>query len=223
MADIGQDKGVTTSSAPPAVDRPDAGPTTVTEIDDRPNLVGQDPKAVFTMLFDTHARALRGYLAGRVGEHVADDLVAETFLTAFRRREDYDPQQAPIRGWLYGIATNVLRNHRRTEVRRFRAMAWAVVREVDESGEPHDSRVAAKVDAQARMRQLAGALISELSEEERDVLLLSAWAGLEPREIAVALGIPASTVRSRLQRARQKLRQREGSRETKQDREGGNA
>jgi RNA polymerase sigma factor (sigma-70 family) len=166
-------------------------------------------KAVVAELFDIHARALHSYLAGRVGQYAADDLVAETFLIAFRRWDTYDPAKAPVRGWLYGIATNVLRNHRRQEIRRFQATASAMTREGRDLGEPHDSRVAARVDAEHRMRQLAGALVSELGEDERDVLLLTSWAHLEPTEVAAALGIPASTVRTRLQRVRQKLRTRE--------------
>jgi RNA polymerase sigma factor (sigma-70 family) len=178
---------------------PEAG----AELGDRPDLAMQDPKESFARLFDAHARPLRGYLAGRVGEHVADDLVAETFLVALRRRASYDPGLAPIRGWLYGIATNLLRNHVRHEVRGFQATARA--RGDVGSAEAHDSMVVARVDAETRMRSVAGALTA-LSEEERDVLLLTSWAGLEPAEVASALGIPASTVRSRLHRVRHKLR-----------------
>jgi hypothetical protein len=82
--------------ADPAQRAPDADDT-------RPDLANAEPTAAFARLFDTHARALHGYLAGRVGVDVADDLVAETFLVALRRRAGYDPTQAPIRGWLYGI------------------------------------------------------------------------------------------------------------------------
>ncbi|WP_370945436.1 RNA polymerase sigma factor [Amycolatopsis sp. cg5] len=169
---------------------------------DRPDLAVEDPKESFARLFDEYARPLRGYLAGRVGEHVADDLVAETFLVALRRRASYDPTQAPIRGWLYGIATNLLRNHVRHEVRGYQLTAKAVGEEAP--AENHDVRVADRVDAASRLRRLAGELAA-LSEAERDVLLLTSWAGLEPAEVAEALGIPASTVRSRLHRVRHKL------------------
>ena len=169
-----------------------------------PDLGGADVAEVFARLFDTHARPLRGYLAGRVGEHAADDLVAETFLTALRRRDTYDPTQAPIRGWLYGIATNLVRTHVRQEIRGLRATAREHGRRADESGSGHDANVADRVDAQRSTQRLASAL-AELGQQERDVLLLTSWAGLEPAEVAAALGIPASTVRSRLHRVRRRL------------------
>ena len=163
----------------------------------RPDLDGEDPAIAFAALFDTHAPALRGYLAGRVGIDTADDLVAETFLVALRRRKAYDPAQAPVRGWLYGIATNLLRNHVRAEVRGYRATE----RLHAETAHSHDAQVVAQVDAQ---RQLARAL-PKLSAQERDLVLLTSWAGLDPAEVATALNLPASTVRSRLHRVRAKL------------------
>lgn len=169
---------------------------------DRPDLVTRDPREVFAELFDEYAYPLRGYLAGRVGHVVADDLVGETFLVALRRRMSYDPAQASVRSWLYGIATNLLRNHVRQEERYFRLSARLGAGE--RSVENHDSLVAGRVDAAARLRTLAGAL-ADLSEQDRDVLLLTSWAGLEPAEVAEALGMPASTIRSRLHRLRQRL------------------
>jgi RNA polymerase sigma-70 factor (ECF subfamily) len=109
-----------------------------------------------------------------------------------------------VRSWLYGIATNLLRRQVRQEVRGLRAMARS------EGGAPgaessHDSRVADRVDAAVRAAELAAAL-AELSEGDRDVLLLTSWAGLDTAEVADALGIPAGTVRSRLHRVRKWLR-----------------
>ncbi|MFJ7214647.1 RNA polymerase sigma factor [Amycolatopsis sp. NPDC098790] len=176
--------------------------TRIVERLDRPDLAARDPKEVFSRLFDEYAHPLRGYLAGRVGVHAADDLVAETFVVALRRRASYDPEKAPIRGWLYGIATNLLRNHLRQEVRGFQLTAKAGAEERPE--ENHDTAVAGRVDAAARLRVLAGQLAA-LSEQDRDVLLLTSWAGLEPAEVAEALGVPASTVRSRLHRVRHRL------------------
>nr|WP_184870280.1 sigma-70 family RNA polymerase sigma factor [Kutzneria kofuensis] len=161
-----------------------------------------DLKDVFARLFDEHARPLRGYLAGRVGADTADDLVAETFLVALRRWPSFDPAQAPVRGWLYGIATNLLRNHLRQEIRGYRATARAAAASEQE---PHDTRAAERVDAENATRSLAAALAA-LGRQERDVLLLTSWAGLTPAEVAVATGVPASTVRSQLHRVREKLR-----------------
>lgn len=86
-----------------------------------PDLAAGDPEELFTQLFDTYAPALRSYFAGRVGVHLADDVVAETFLLALRKRATYDPSRGPVRAWLYGIATNVLRGYTRKELRGLRA------------------------------------------------------------------------------------------------------
>ncbi len=171
---------------------------------DRPDLGGPDPAPVFGMLFDAHAAPLQRYLARRVGTDTAHDLVAETFLVALRRRETYRPEAGTARAWLYGIATNLLRHHVRTETRALNATArLAAADQVVSAG--HDGRVAERVDAQLRAAQLAGAL-AELSVADRDTLLLVSWAGLEPGEVAEALGIPPGTVRSRLHRIRRWLR-----------------
>lgn len=171
---------------------------------DRPDLGGPDPAPVFGMLFDAHAAPLQRYLARRVGTETAHDLVAETFLVALRRRETYRPEAGTARAWLYGIATNLLRHHVRTETRALNATArLAAADEVVSAA--HDGRVVERVDAQLRAAQLASAL-AELSPADRDTLLLVSWAGLEPGEVAEALGIPAGTVRSRLHRVRRWLR-----------------
>lgn len=168
-----------------------------------PDLTAADPGTAFARLYDEHARPLHRYLARRVGEHTAYDLVSETFLVALRQRHSYDPDR-PVRGWLFGIATNLVRRHARDEVRALRATARAADRgAADESG--HELRVSEQVDAQVLARRLAPALAG-LSEPDRDVLLLTAWAGLTPAEVADALGIPAGTVRSRLHRVRRILR-----------------
>ncbi|WP_394619857.1 RNA polymerase sigma factor [Lentzea sp. JNUCC 0626] len=176
--------------------------TRIAEQGHRPDLATQDPKEVFAWLFDTYAGQIRAYLAGRVGPDEADDLVAETFLVALKRRAAYDPSQATARSWLYGIATNLMRNHVRQEVRTLRLTSRAAAAEPNI--ENHDTTVAARVDAEARMRTLAGAL-AKLTEQDRDVLFLTSWAGLEPAEVADALNIPPSTVRSKLHRLRTRL------------------
>jgi RNA polymerase sigma factor (sigma-70 family) len=171
---------------------------------DRPDLDGADPAPVFARLFDAHAVPLRRYLARRVGSGAADDLVAETFLVALRRRESYRPERGTARSWLYGIATNLLRHHVRSELRRLQATArLAHTGELSHAG--HDGRVAERVDAQIRAAQLAGAL-AKLTPADRDTLLLVSWAGLDPTEVAEALGVPPGTVRSRLHRIRRRLR-----------------
>lgn len=165
-----------------------------------PDLRAADPGTAFARLFDDHARVLHRYLARRVGEHTAYDLVSETFLVALRQRHSYDPAR-PVRGWLFGIATNLVRRHARDEVRALRATARVAPATTD----GHEVRVAERVDAQQLARRLAPALAA-LPEPDRDVLLLTAWAGLTPAEAADALGIPPGTVRSRLHRVRRTLR-----------------
>lgn len=160
-----------------------------------------DP-AGFATLFDRHATAIRHYLARRVGPQSAQDLTSETFLIAFSRRADYDLAHRNALPWLYGIASNLVRQRRRAEVRQLKALARTGV---DDVLTDHAESVSAKVTAQASTRALAGAL-ARLTADERDVLLLMAWAGLSYDELAAALDIPLGTVRSRLHRARTKTR-----------------
>jgi RNA polymerase sigma-70 factor (ECF subfamily) len=162
----------------------------------------RDPER-FGVIFDRHAPYIDRYLARRLGPEVAGDLTAETFLAAFRRRHRYDLGRRDARPWLYGIATNLVGQHRRDEGRQFR-LRRAVAPDTDETG--HADRVAAVVTAQAARQTLTTAL-AKLSPPDRDVLLLIAWEQLTYDEVAAALGIPVGTVRSRLNRARRRVRE----------------
>jgi RNA polymerase sigma-70 factor (ECF subfamily) len=167
----------------------------------------RDEPEAFAALFDRHADAVHRYVARRLGGEVADDLVAETFTTAFQQRHRYDPARgagADARPWLFGIATNLVGRHRRAEARRFKAMAR--VPALADHDEPLADRAADRVGARAVRRELAAALAA-LPARHRDVLLLVAWGDLGYEEAAQALGIPVGTVRSRLHRARSKLRE----------------
>jgi RNA polymerase sigma factor (sigma-70 family) len=169
--------------------------------------VALDP-AEFAALYDRHARALLRYCARRVGPGVAEDVVADTFLVAYERRHAFDPGRSEGLPWLYGIATNILRRHRRDEVRAYRAMARVGVDPLSNAAgvlEGHEQRVGERADASARSRAVAGVL-ADLPRRQRDVLLLVALADLEYGEVAAALGIPVGSVRSALHRARAKLR-----------------
>jgi RNA polymerase sigma factor (sigma-70 family) len=156
----------------------------------------------FAALFDRYADQIHQYAARRLGTAAADDIVAETFLAAFRRRASYDTGRPLARPWLYGIATTLIAQHRRDEVRFYRALARTGV---DPLPEPMAEAVVRQVAAQGLQRQLAGALAG-LAARDRDVLLLVAWGGLRHEEIAEALSVPVGTVGSRLHRARRKLR-----------------
>ena len=157
---------------------------------------------VFEIVFRRYADQIQRYVARRIGADAADDVVAETFLLAFRQRGTYDLTYSCARPWLYGIATNLIARHRRTEVRQYRALARAGIDEVAES---FADRVDAAVSAGAVNRRL-GAALAALPAGQRDALLLVAWGGLSQSEAAAALRVPAGTVRSRITRARGKLR-----------------
>jgi RNA polymerase sigma factor (sigma-70 family) len=158
----------------------------------------------FGEIYDRHFSGVYGYVAGRLGRDVADDLAAETFLIAFRKRDRFDRTRGSVRPWLYGIATNLVGQHRREETRRYRALAKSG-RQMPDSDDGHEERVADAVTAEALGRQLAAAL-ADLRHGDRDVLLLVAIGGLSHEEIALALDIPYGTVGSRLNRARRALR-----------------
>ncbi|MFG1989858.1 RNA polymerase sigma factor [Actinoplanes sp. NPDC048988] len=134
----------------------------------------------------------------------ADDLLAETFLIAFRKRASYQPRHLDVRPWLFGIATNVLHRHLRQEERRYRALARAATH--DAQAHPLADEAADRVDAQAARSGLAAAL-ARLKPGDRDALLLLAWAELSYAEIAATLDIPLGTVRSRINRARRLTRE----------------
>lgn len=160
------------------------------------------PPDTFDAVFDRHFRDVHGYVARRLGREVADDVASETFLTAFRLNDRFDRDRGDRLAWLYGIATNLIRRHRRNEVHRFRAMA-----RLDPTGSvaSHEERVVTRVAAQHHRGALARALAG-LSTGDRDVLLLIALADLTYEQVAEALGISYGTVCSRLNRARRKVR-----------------
>ena len=156
----------------------------------------------FAGLYERFFPDVHRYIAGRLGRDVADDIAADTFVIALRKHGSFDASRAPVRAWLFGIATNLVAQHRRTEQRRYRALAR--VGAPERTG-GHEDQVVSVVAAEGMRPQLAGAL-ARLSREERDVLLLVALADLSHDEISHALGIPYGTVGSRLHRARRKIR-----------------
>lgn len=162
----------------------------------------RDNPALFGELYDRHAAVLYRYAARRAGEFAADDVIADTFLVAWERLESYDLTYDDARPWLFGIVTNLLRRHHRTEARILKAAAKSALRDsvADES-----DRVAAETDALAATGQIALAL-KAMPAIDRDTLLLYAWGDLTYEGIAAAMDVPVGTVRSRLNRARRTLR-----------------
>ena len=156
----------------------------------------------FGVIFERHADEILRYAHARVGPDLAEDVLAETFLAAFGRRAHYDRSRADARPWLYGIAIRQIGRHRRAEQRGRRALARVPAETV--TGDFGD-RSAERVTAQ-KLRPRLAAVLSGLPRQDRELLLLIAWAGLTYEESAQALGVPVSTVRSRLHRIRAKTR-----------------
>jgi RNA polymerase sigma factor (sigma-70 family) len=160
----------------------------------------------FEAVFREHFAPVYRFIAQRVGKALAEDLAAEVFATAYRRRSVYQPERGSLRSWLYGIAANVVRGHWRDEQQLLELNA----RLTRDSLRPLPAAQFAdaadeRVITAALAPRIAGALAA-LNRKQREVLLLYAWAGLSHEEIAAALGIARGTARSRLSRARASLR-----------------
>jgi RNA polymerase sigma-70 factor (ECF subfamily) len=158
----------------------------------------------FDEVFVAEFESLHGYISRRLGVSAADDLTAETFAVAYRRWQDYDPSRL-VRPWLYGIASNLIRHQWRKERRMLQAYARTGV---DPVLAPEDVTLD-RLDARTQRAALAAAL-AQLRREECEVLLLHAWVDLSDAEIAESLSLPVGTVKSRLSRAREHLRNRLG-------------
>ena len=159
----------------------------------------------FAAIYDRYFAEIYRYVAGRLGPDVADDLAAETFADAFRKRAQFRPSRGALRPWLYGIATNLVARHRRVEARRLNALTRAADQPPSADHGDLADRAAARVSAQQLRQPLARAL-AQLADRDRDALLLVSLADLSYEEVAAALGIPAGTVGSRLNRARRTVR-----------------
>jgi RNA polymerase sigma factor (sigma-70 family) len=161
-----------------------------------------EPEA-FGTLFERHARPVYNYLFRRTADwSLAEDLTSVVFLQAWRRRAEVRLEGESALPWLFGVATNVLRNRRRSQWRHRAALARMPREHADDFAEEANVRV----DDERRMRTALRAL-AKLPERERDVFALCGWGELSYEEAAVALGIPVGTVRSRLSRARARIRE----------------
>lgn len=157
----------------------------------------------FGTLFDRHSRTVYNYCFRRTADwSAAEDLTSVVFLETWRRRAEVRLSSDSLLPWLYGVATNVLHNHRRSlrrhraALERFRSMAPA----------PDDAATAAaRLEAEREMRAVLDS-IKNLSRGDQEILALCVWEGLGYAEAAAALGVAVGTVRSRLARARQRLR-----------------
>ncbi|MFI6437291.1 RNA polymerase sigma factor [Streptomyces sp. NPDC050759] len=165
-----------------------------------------DPDA-FAELFDAYARAVYNHAFRLTADwSAAEDVMSATFMEAWRRRASVETEGSSLRPWLLGIATNVARSQYRSN-RRYRnaAEAAAAAGAAEAQVEDHAEETAGRLDDRRRIAATLTAL-SLLKRPEREVLTLCLWEGMEYSEAARALGIPVGTVRSRLSRARGKLR-----------------
>jgi len=149
----------------------------------------------FTALYDAHYHRILGYARRRCSADDAFDVVAETFTVAWRRLDDV-PHDEHALYWLYATARRVLANHRRGERRR------ASLIDALES----NASAAVTPGSSSEARTVAAAL-AQLREEDRELLLLVAWEGLEPAAIAEVVRCSRNAARIRVHRARRRFAQ----------------
>lgn len=166
-------------------------------------------------MFERHREPVRAYCARRSGSlDAADDLVSIVFLEAWRRRADVELAHDSVLPWLYGVAGRTVQRRTRTALRHRRLLDRLSTRSSsDPAAHPqgpvladHAEDVAARVDDERHLRQVAVAM-SGLGRLDQEVLLLCVWQELDHASAAVALRVPVGTVKSRLSRARARLKQ----------------
>ena len=163
---------------------------------------GDGDATAFGELYERHATAIYNHCFRRTASwSLAEDLTSAVFLQAWRHRSDVRFVGDSARPWLLGVATNLVRNQRRT-LRRYQAALRRLSPPPDENDFVDD--LAGRMDDERAVRKLLE-LIERLPRRDREVLALCAWDGLSYAEAAVALGVPIGTVRSRLSRARRRL------------------
>lgn len=174
---------------------------------DWPLTAGGD-HAAFERVFDRHADLIYRFARRRTGDgDLAEDIVSQVFLEAWRQRQRVQLLDDSLRSWLLGVASNLIRRHWRSLERGKRAIArlpdptpiW-----------DHADDVAARTDDHRRLDALRAQIV-RMPRTQAEVLLLWAWEELSYDEIARALDIPVGTVRSRLSRARKRLDGSEGT------------
>lgn len=164
----------------------------------------EDPSR-FEAVFDRHYDVVRRYAQRRIGRATGEEIAARTFLLAFERRSGFRPSAAvggSARAWLLGIATNMIRHHLRDERTHLRILSAMPAER--SATEPDDEARLDAIDVRPALAQQLAAL----PEGERDAFLLMVLGELSYAEIAEALGVPTGTVRSRIHRARRRLRER---------------
>jgi RNA polymerase sigma-70 factor, ECF subfamily len=153
--------------------------------------VDADERELIGQLYERHAPAVFRYALRRSNRETAEDVTAQVFLVAWRRRSNLPREPLP---WLYGVARRALADHRRAAARRGRLGARL-----------RNTAVAPQALQELPDRSLADAL-GRLSEPDREVLLLRYWEDLEPAQVARAIGRSKRATAVRLHRARNRLR-----------------
>ncbi|MFI9486975.1 RNA polymerase sigma factor [Promicromonospora sp. NPDC052451] len=147
------------------------------------------------MLWNEHAGRVLAYASRHVDAHEAQEIVAETFLVAWRRIQEVPDPPLP---WLLVVARNTISNHVRTTVRRRRTESE--FEKLERLVMPREGVDVTTEERDAVLRGLRG-----VSDDDREVLLLTGWDGLTPAEAAQVLGCSATTYRARLSRARKRF------------------
>lgn len=154
-----------------------------------------DDSRRFTAIYDAHRQQVYAYAVSRAGRDLADDVVGDTFLTAWRRLDAVPAAPMP---WLLGVARNVIRERYRAEVRQA-----SIAAEMRAWAEEAQTDVADGVTEKAAML----AALAQLGEDDRELLTLVAWHGLGTRDAARVVGCSTATYFVRLHRARKRLEQ----------------
>lgn len=147
-------------------------------------------------------RSTDSWYADAATRVLAEDLASEVFLQAWQQRDHVHLHDGSLRPWLYGVASNLVRQHWRSRGRFGRAMARLPD---DARDRGHADLVAASLDDRARLDELRSA-VDQLPATQAEVLFLRVWEGLDYESMALTLNLPVGTVRSRLFRARARLR-----------------
>jgi RNA polymerase sigma-70 factor (ECF subfamily) len=177
------------------------------EVTEGGGVAGSDAEARFLQLYADHGRSVMGYAMRRVpGAEDAADLVAETFLSAWRRADEVPPGPE-ARLWLYGIARGLLANCRRAERRRDRLLSRLRV----------DRSTKTSSESEPEIETAVSRALGRLTDRDREILMLAGWEGLEPEEIARVLRISRVATRTRLHRARRRFEQALAETELEED------
>ncbi len=164
----------------------------------------------FAQVYERHADAVYRYCFRRTGNWAdAEDLTAMVFLQAWNARDSVVvDDRAGLRPWLYGVALNTMRNRARATRRESAFLARLTAQSLGSAVVVPDTadEAAARVDDEVLMRRVLAAM-ARLSRGDREVLALCVWEDLTPSQAGIALGVPSGVVRSRLSRARRRLRE----------------